>query len=76
MSIRNSKIRRSQRKDEAEKRNQVWKQLTPKQQLALLDTRLGKGIGATKQRKRLQAQIQSPKPRRENKTREETVNQK
>ena len=34
---------------EAIVRNEAWAKLTPEQQLASLDERLGKGIGAKKQ---------------------------
>ena len=45
---------------EAIERNNRWAQLTPEQQLASLDERLGKGIGAKKQRARIQYKIDNP----------------
>lgn len=45
---------RQQRRDEGEERNQEWRSLSKEQQIASLDRRLGKGIGATRQRKKLQ----------------------
>ena len=45
---------------EAIERNERWAQLTPEQQLASLDERLGKGIGAKKQRARIQYKIDNP----------------
>ena len=45
---------------EAIERNEVWAQLTPEQQIADLDRRLGKGIGAKKQRARIQYKIDNP----------------
>ena len=45
---------------EAIVRNEAWAKLTPKQQLASLDERLGKGIGAKKQRARIQYKIDNP----------------
>ena len=45
---------------EAIERNEAWAQLTPAQQLASLDERLGKGIGAKKQRARIQYKIDNP----------------
>ena len=41
-------------------RNEAWAQLTPEQQIADLDRRLGKGIGAKKQRARIQYKINNP----------------
>lgn len=38
---------------EAEVRNEDWASLGPKKQLAEMDRRLGKGVGAKKQRARL-----------------------
>lgn len=40
---------------EAKERNADWATLSPKQQLEMLDRRLGKGVGAKKQRNRLVA---------------------
>ena len=45
---------------EAFDRNKVWAQLTPEQQLEDLDRRLGKGIGAKKQRARIQYRMDNP----------------
>ena len=45
---------------EAIVRNERWAQLTPEQQLASLDSRLGKGIGAKKQRAKIQSKIDNP----------------
>ena len=45
---------------EAIERNEAWAQLTPEQQLADLDRRLGKEIGAKKQRARIQYKIDNP----------------
>ena len=54
---------------EAKVRNEAWAKLTPEQQLADLDRRLGKGIGAKKQRTRIQYKIDNPQieVQRENK---------
>ena len=45
---------------EAIVRNEAWAKLTYEQQLADLDRRLGKGIGAKKQRSRIQYKIDNP----------------
>ena len=45
---------------EAIVRNEAWAKLTPEQQLSELDRRLGKGIGAKKQRAKIQAKIDNP----------------
>ena len=45
---------------EAIERNEAWAKLTYEQQLASLDERLGKGIGAKKQRARIQYKIDNP----------------
>ena len=42
-----------QRREEGEERNIEWRKLTPAQQLASLDRRLGKGVGAKRQRTKL-----------------------
>ena len=48
------------RHKEAIERNSYWVSLTPQQQLESLDVRLGKGIGAKKQRAKIQAKINNP----------------
>ena len=48
------------KQQEAIERNEYWAQLTPEQQLTDLDKRLGKGIGAKKQRARIQHKINNP----------------
>ena len=45
---------------EATVRNEAWAKLTYEQQLADLDRRLGKDIGAKKQRARIQYKIDNP----------------
>ena len=45
---------------EAIVRNDAWAKLTYEQQLADLDRRLGKGIGAKKQRAKIQYKIDNP----------------
>ena len=51
---------RSERKMEAEQRNEDWKLLSLHQQLESIDLRLGKGVGAKKQRARIQYKIDRP----------------
>ena len=53
-------ISRSERKKEAEQRNAHWSILQLQQQLEKLDERLGEGVGAKKQRARIQYKIDHP----------------
>lgn len=53
MPMDNSRAARERRADVANKR----KQRTPKQQLKELDKRLGAGVGATRERARLEAKL-------------------
>ena len=56
---------RKHRQEEAQERQTGWESLTPQQQLASLDTRLGKGVGAVKQRARIEASMQAtPRPKK------------
>lgn len=47
----------ARRVQEANDRNNTWAKMTPQEQLQALDGRLGKNVGAVKQRARLQAAI-------------------
>lgn len=47
----------AEKRAEAVERNESWADLSPKQQLADLDRRLGKGEGAKKQRAKIQKAI-------------------
>jgi hypothetical protein len=49
--------RKAKRRATAEERQEAWEALTPQQQLVALDNRLGKGVGAKKQRARIQERI-------------------
>ena len=49
-----------ERKREAITRNEAWKQLSLQDQLEDLDRRLGKEVGAKKQRARIQYKIDHP----------------
>ena len=61
---------------EAIERNEYWAQLTPEQQLDVLDIRLGKDVGAKKQRARIQYKIDNPqiKVQRESKAKKRGKN--
>lgn len=48
---------KQQKRTEAVARDTEWRKLSPTQQLSDLDRRLGKGVGAAKQRARLQEKI-------------------
>ena len=54
------KRNKEERKREAITRNEAWKQLSLQDQLEDLDRRLGKGIGAKKQRTRILNIIDHP----------------
>ena len=54
------KDRREKRQREAQERQEAYDKLTPKQKMAKLDQKFGKGIGAKRQRERLSKQIQPP----------------
>lgn len=45
--------RRKDRREDAEERQKHWASLSYSDQLKQLDSRLGKGVGAVKQRKRI-----------------------
>jgi len=47
-------VSRTQKQDQADERQAIYDSLTSDQKLAKRDKRLGKGIGAVKERKRLQ----------------------
>lgn len=59
------------RRNEAKERTEAWQKLSVKEQIAVLDKRLGEGKGAAKQRARL-ALAGLPKPEAE-KPKEEAV---
>ena len=66
------------RHKEATIRNEAWAKLTYEQQLEDLDRRLGKGIGAKKQRTRIQYKINNPQieVQREKKAKKREKNKK
>ena len=53
MGRNNSCYRREQRREDAVARQQVHDKLSAQQRLDLIDVRLGKGVGATRERARL-----------------------
>jgi len=55
--IDRSYLRRDQLRKEAAERLEAWQALSPAEQLKALDERLGEGVGAVKQRTRLQEKI-------------------
>ena len=52
------------RRKEAQERQEAYDKLSPKEKIAILDKRLGKGLGAKKQRAKLQAQMEANKEKR------------
>lgn len=54
MGRNNSKLRRQYRKEEATGRQSLSSERSPEEQALILDRRLGDGIGAAKERKRLE----------------------
>jgi len=56
------KISLSGRRTRAAERTELSNGRTPEQQLAELDKRLGKGVGATRERARLTALLKTEKP--------------
>ncbi len=48
---------KQRRKEEGDKRNAAWVALTPAQQLKDLNDRLGVGVGAKRQREKLNANV-------------------
>jgi len=48
---------RDDRRKEAKVRNEKWDELSNAQQLAALDKRLGKDVGATRQRRKLRGKV-------------------
>jgi hypothetical protein len=59
------------RREDAAKRQEARNARTPEQQLALLDSRLGAGKGARKERERLQAMIEEAKKETKSKNTED-----
>ena len=45
--------RKQARREDSEAATKAWRELSPKQQLQSLDGRLGKGVGAKRQRARI-----------------------
>ena|SRR3972149_4065181 len=60
MLRKNFKGRKEDRKKEADKQVSEREKRSPKQQLAILDKRLGKGVGAKKERTRLLEMSEKP----------------
>ena len=52
---------KQQKREDAIKRNELWNKLTPQQKIQQLDQKFGIGIGAKKQRTKLQKQIEEQK---------------
>jgi len=59
--INNGRLARNYRRKTALERNEARSERSPQQQLAVLDERLGKGVGAEKERARLKKLIRMSK---------------
>lgn len=58
MSRKNFPVRKTGRHEDAQERQKERESRTPHEQLAMLDRRLGEGIGAAKERERLKKLIE------------------
>ena len=54
-------VRISAKRAEAKERNEAWAKLSPQAQIESLDRRLGKDVGAVKQRAKIQSRIDRKK---------------
>ena len=61
MTSKSKTVGREVRRETAEKRNAAWAEKSPKDQLASLDARLGKGQGAKKQRAKILKKMEAEK---------------
>ena len=53
--------KKEDKRQKAQASVEAWRMLSPKQQMAILDERLGKGVGAVKQRAKIQSLIDAEK---------------
>jgi len=53
---------KNQRRTEGDARNEAWRSLSPTEQLKDLDRRLGKGVGAKRQRQMIEARLVAAQP--------------
>lgn len=68
---------KKEKREEAIERDTAWRSLSVKDQLSALDKRLGVGVGAQKQRARLESILKNPPKAKESKAPEKSlVNQK
>jgi hypothetical protein len=58
--LRYGRISQEEYDEELIERNAHWRSLSPPEQLAALDRRLGKGVGAARQRKILAEKLSAP----------------
>lgn len=58
---RNNPVRIGTKREEAIARNEAWAKLSPQAQLESLDNRLGEGVGAERQRAKIQSRIDRKK---------------
>ena len=61
MSVAKSRVQREAHREEADARQEERNKRHPREQLRLLDERLGKDLGARKERARLEGQIEKEK---------------
>jgi|14BtaG_2_1085337.scaffolds.fasta_scaffold36342_2 hypothetical protein len=60
--INRGRVHRDELRADAERRQEERATRSPREQLVLLDQRLGEGLGAVKERKKLQSLVDNPPP--------------